>query len=417
MMSTGCETRFDSQTPVDRLSGGRLFTSADCFPLICLLFRAFSLSLRRRFYCRQSPSILVPPGMKFSTPEVAWHNRDPIYSVDVQPCLQKGGKGESDWYRVATSGADASIIIWKIAQPAADQRPRIGQDNVLSLLTRHEKSVNVIRFVPTGDEMLASADVDGTIIIWKRGEVERITTTIIEPRKKNSSLVANSPERNGISVSQESNGCKDADGTHDSPFEHQNSEYGENWNQYKVLRGHIEDVVDICWSADGLFLVSGSVDNESIIWDVTKGTKVQMLSGHKSWVQGVSYDPLNDFIATISADRSLRIFSSQTKKVMYRVEKAQLAHGDDVIKTRLFYDYTMQSFTRRLSFSPAGEMLLVPSGVLEFPKPESKNQSSGVEVIEIDDENPAPATATSAPEVEMNYINVCHLFLRNNLQK
>ena len=355
--------------------------------------------------------------MKFSTPEVAWHNRDPVYSVDIQPCLQKGERGEADWYRVATSGADATIIIWKIFQPTADQRPRIGQDNVLSLLTRHEKSVNVVRFVPSGEEMLASADVDGTIIIWRRGEAERITTTIIEQRKKNSSLIASSPDKNGKSVSQEVNGCTDANGSHGSPFD-QNSEYSENWNQHKVLRGHLEDVVDICWSADGLFLVSGSVDNESIIWDVTKGAKVHMLSGHKNWVQGVSYDPLNDFVATISADRSLRIFSAQTKKVMYRVEKASLVHGDDTIKTKLFYDYTMQSFTRRLSFSPAGEMLLVPSGVLEFPKPEAKSQNSGVEVIEIDDEDSTPtAAAAPAPEVEMNYINACHLFLRNNLQK
>lgn len=36
-------------------------------------------------------------------------------------------------------------------------------------------------------------------------------------------------------------------------------------------RGHIEDVYDLSWSPDGNSLISGSVDNSAIIWDVVKG--------------------------------------------------------------------------------------------------------------------------------------------------
>lgn len=36
-------------------------------------------------------------------------------------------------------------------------------------------------------------------------------------------------------------------------------------------RGHIEDVYDICWTRDGNFMVSGSVDNTAIMWDINKG--------------------------------------------------------------------------------------------------------------------------------------------------
>lgn len=36
-------------------------------------------------------------------------------------------------------------------------------------------------------------------------------------------------------------------------------------------RGHLEDVYDLCWSVDSNFLISGSVDNTAIVWDVQKG--------------------------------------------------------------------------------------------------------------------------------------------------
>ena len=39
-------------------------------------------------------------------------------------------------------------------------------------------------------------------------------------------------------------------------------------------RGHIEDVYDLCWSPDGNSLISGSVDNSAIIWDIVKGVYI-----------------------------------------------------------------------------------------------------------------------------------------------
>lgn len=36
------------------------------------------------------------------------------------------------------------------------------------------------------------------------------------------------------------------------------------------LRGHLGDVADLSWSKDGRYLVSGSVDNSAIVWDVKK---------------------------------------------------------------------------------------------------------------------------------------------------
>ena len=99
--------------------------------------------------------------MKTFTPEIAWHNRDPVYSVDLQPKIQEsclngttnGSGSASQWYRLATSGTNSQVVIWKIwhrDNPAGS----VGIDPI-SQLTRHEKAVNVVRFTPTGEDVLA----------------------------------------------------------------------------------------------------------------------------------------------------------------------------------------------------------------------------------------------------------------------
>nr|XP_005998530.1 PREDICTED: chromatin assembly factor 1 subunit B [Latimeria chalumnae] len=76
------------------------------------------------------------------------------------------------------------------------------------------------------------------------------------------------------------------------------------------ISGHIEDVFDICWTTDGSYMVSGSVDNTAIMWDVNKGKK--------------------------------------TAKTY-----------------RMFHDDSMKSFFRRPTFTPDGSLLLTPAGCIE----------------------------------------------------
>jgi len=45
---------------------------------------------------------------------------------------------------------------------------------------------------------------------------------------------------------------------------------------FVLVRGHIEDVYDISWTSDGNLMVSGSVDNTAIMWDINKGMKLEV---------------------------------------------------------------------------------------------------------------------------------------------
>ncbi|KAI9575215.1 chromatin assembly factor 1 subunit B-like [Glossina fuscipes] len=257
--------------------------------------------------------------MKCKIPEISWHNRDPVLSVDIQT-----KKERSDVHRLASSGTDAHVLIWYMKITRNDVELDLVAD-----LTRHQRAVNVVKWSPNG-EMLASGDDESVIFIWKqKSDLEQLNI-----------------------------------------LDNNNEQDKETWVTLKVLRGHMEDVYDLSWSPNSLYLVSGSVDNSAMIWEVQKGKSIAILSDHKSFVQGVAWDPKNQYIATLSTDRYLRIFDIQTKKILYRLNKSILPlpeghalHGKHM---RIFHDDTLQTFFRRLSFTPDGKLLLTPAGITDF---------------------------------------------------
>lgn len=131
----------------------------------------------------------------------------------------------------------------------------------------------------------------------------------------------------------------------------------------------MEDVYDISWSPDSLSLISGSVDNTAMVWNVDTGKSQGILSDHKGFVQGVAWDPANKYLATLSTDRTFRIFDVETRRVISRSSKCLLPVPEESELygkiTRLYHDDTLQTFFRRLSFSPDGQIIVTPSGVCD----------------------------------------------------
>nr|XP_050855638.1 chromatin assembly factor 1 subunit B isoform X2 [Vespula vulgaris] len=259
--------------------------------------------------------------MKCTTPEISWHNRDPVLSIDIQNKSCETSVNE-DFWRLATGGADSHVLIWHLL--TCENSATIIK--CVADLERHQKAVNVVRFSPS-KEILASADDESVIILWKQ------------------------KEECDFFISPEDNENK------------------EQWCSWKVLKGHLEDVYDICWSPDSTSIISGSVDNTAILWDIHKGRSNGILSDSKGFVQGVSWDPCNQYICTISSDRQCRLVDISTKKTVQRVHKSNIPTPVDYPlrgKTvRLFYDDTFKSFFRRLTFSIDGILIIVPSGIIE----------------------------------------------------
>ncbi|CAK1540803.1 unnamed protein product [Leptosia nina] len=255
--------------------------------------------------------------MKFAIPEISWHNRDPVLSVDFQPNCDS-----QEPLRLATGGTDTHVVIWYFA---ISDRGAVNLE-VAADLTRHQKAVNVVRWSPSG-QLLASGDDESIIFIWKQK-----TEDLLPP-----------PEGE--------------------------EEYKETWVIHKTLRGHMEDVLDLSWSNDSLNLASGSVDNKLIFWDVNKGKYTHIATEHKGFVQGVAWDPKGQLIASACTDREFRTMDISTKKVQSRSSKAILPFPEEHalynVRVRLYHDDTLQTYYRRLQFSPDGVFIAVPGGRIE----------------------------------------------------
>ncbi|KAI6691897.1 hypothetical protein NL676_019607 [Syzygium grande] len=247
----------------------------------------------------------------------------------------KGGTVQINWHEtkpvltldfhpisgiLATGGADFEIKLWLLVCEEQKKGPVAAayQDS----LTYHSSAVNILRFSPSG-ELLASGADGGELILWK------------------------------LHI----------------------GEAGQTWKVLKTLSFHRKDVLDLEWSKDSASLISGSVDNSCIIWDVNKGSVRQILDAHLHYVQGVAWDPLAKYVASLSSDRTCRIYVNKpqikgksSEKMNYVchhvISKAEPQQPDDSrpVKSHLFHDETLPSFFRRLAWAPDGSFLLVPAG-------------------------------------------------------
>lgn len=268
--------------------------------------------------------------------EIAWHESTPIWSIDI-----------SSANRVVTAGGDKVARVWRItsnatpaipSQPAVEStsRPPPYQPNPpvnidwLCDLRAHLTTVNVARFPLSGLTIATGAD-QGEIVIWR----------FAGP---------------GGSLSPFEAAEANADGA---------PQPAERWVREATLRGHVQDVLDLAWTADGYTLVSASVDNSIMVWNIRNPSQPPVtIRAHSNFVQGVSIDPLGKIIASLGNDRSLRLFSRAGNTPWAQIAVSTAITSD----SKLFVDDAkFKTFFRRLAWSPDGSVLACPSG-LQFPQ-------------------------------------------------
>ncbi|KAI9513386.1 WD40 repeat-like protein [Russula earlei] len=269
--------------------------------------------------------------MRVRTLEIRWHDSKPISTCDFQPVFFKKARPVQDKafagqsYRLATGGEDNHVRIWMVypnitppslveaassdaANPPAPRPPRV---EYLATLSRHSAPVNVVRFSPNG-ELIASAGDDGMIIIWTQ---------------------SNSPSQTAPYGSDL--------GADDLQFEK------EYWKPRTTFRCTTMQVYDLAWSPTGEYIISGSTDNVARIFLVSEGNHIRTsaeidgihhslgkcvseIAEHNHYVQGVAWDPLNEYIATQSSDRSMHVYSVSTKSGSFEVhavgKNSRIAH-------------------------------------------------------------------------------------------
>lgn len=331
--------------------------------------------------------------MKVETPQILWNSEGDkginaaLNSVAlVQSGFVEDERGQKKpSYVLATAGNCPDIHLWKVVWEDAPtdipvkQGGRPTQIDFLCRLTRHEGAVNSVEFSPDG-LTLATAGETGAVILWsvpldKRG--------------------------NGNGHHYWSNVTREQD------------------LHVRILARSVDAVTDLSWSSDSQRLVGGSIDAAIFVYQQSGDgwQQVYRTKEHSHYVQGVAYDPLGVYLASMSNDRSVRVYTrkapSKAKKKVQRKDAktegplptaefsyrvAQLLNEARldmqmrtkqiksvkqqrtvsstpaennpsiqnceplVIKHALFCDEaTLQSFFRRLAWTPDGAFLVLPA--------------------------------------------------------
>jgi WD40 repeat protein len=93
------------------------------------------------------------------------------------------------------------------------------------------------------------------------------------------------------------------------------------------LKGRIERVYCLAWTADGSTLISGSEDYSIRTWNTTTWQKIHVLTGHTNFVRGIAISPNGPILASTSWDKTARLWNLENGKPI----ALPLQHPDFVI--------------------------------------------------------------------------------------
>ncbi|KAJ9529348.1 hypothetical protein QJQ45_013779, partial [Haematococcus lacustris] len=181
---------------------------------------------------------------------------EPVCSLDFHP---------ADPTLLLTAGADKDVKV----SCDADGSPGVAY---LSSFGGLASGVNCVRFSPSGEQVAVGCD-GGELSLWHA----------VEEAGAPAPLVA-------------------AGGA------------GSEWRLCGTLRGHGQDIHDLAWAPDCSALMSASVENVVVMWDVAQRRGVCRLDSHQHYVQGCAWDPRNGRLAaSASADRTVKVFGPRAR--------------------------------------------------------------------------------------------------------
>ena len=254
--------------------------------------------------------------MHVEIPQIFWHgNRDRIMSIDFYP--------NSNY--LVTSGAESEnkmyVKLWRIEEVLVDsinsnlnqtqQNPLYSQNNPINQYQEDQKDSNNANNNNLNNNFQTLTDPENTSNYRIKPVFEcelngaHISTVNICRFSPNGKYLATGSDDNTVIIWVQKS----------RPATFGSTEEKVSWCNYKILRGHSGDVYDLSWNPDSKYLISGSVDNYCMIWNIEKAKCVNRFMDHEHFVQGVSWDPRNKYILTQSSDKSVRFYKNTQSKL------------------------------------------------------------------------------------------------------
>ncbi|KAF2673191.1 WD40 repeat-like protein [Microthyrium microscopicum] len=79
----------------------------------------------------------------------------------------------------------------------------------------------------------------------------------------------------------------------------------------QTLKGHLDSTWSVAFSPNGLFVASGSADRSVKLWDLRLGAERYTLESHENAVRDVKFSPDGLTMASASMDRTIKIWNAQ----------------------------------------------------------------------------------------------------------
>lgn len=297
--------------------------------------------------------------------------------IELAPGTSSDIRFSPDGKTLASANVDGTIKIWR----------RNGAN--ITTIKGHSGTVTSVNFSPDG-QILASASVDKTIKLWKRdgtliktitGHKDEVKSVSFSP---DGQILASASadktiklwKRDGAlikTLTEHREGVKSISFSPDGQIL-ASASYDKTiklWKRdgalIKTLTGHEDQVWSVSFSPDGKTLASASRDKTIKLWK-RDGTLIKTLTGHSNWVASVSFSPDGKTLASADYEGKIKLWNLDGEEI-----KTITGHN---------------SWVNSVSFSPDGKTLASTSqdGTIKFWKLDAINETPfkhGAEVFNV----------------------------------
>jgi WD40 repeat protein len=82
--------------------------------------------------------------------------------------------------------------------------------------------------------------------------------------------------------------------------------------QARVFQGHKDWITSVCFSEDGRFAFSASLDKSVVQWELLSGRPIRQFEGHREKVNAVSVSGVSGHACSAGDDKTLRLWNVAT---------------------------------------------------------------------------------------------------------
>ncbi len=98
-----------------------------------------------------------------------------------------------------------------------------------------------------------------------------------------------------------------------------------------IPTGHVNEVLDVAWSPDEQFIVSGAADNKAIIWNVADNSIYHIFEAHNEKVSAVDWSSKGTQLITASHDDKAILWNVITLKPIHTFDNGSSGNFNDVV--------------------------------------------------------------------------------------